>query len=134
MIQIEIKRFRSTVLYTLGSIIASDSRGKILLIGYTLELPYRDNRRNISSIPIGIYNGQDYQSPTKGHCILLKDVPRRSYIEIHAGNSLADTEGCILVGDDLQWSKIGSVPYLLNSRKSLSKILKTSEDYTVVIM
>lgn len=51
-------------------------------------------------IPAGKYWVTKYDSPRfKRQVLLLHDVPKRSYIEIHHGNFYSDTEGCILVGD-----------------------------------
>lgn len=67
---------------------------------FTLEEPWRDNQPNVSCIPEGSYR-----------CIIawsnrfqrlmprLLDVPGRSGILIHPGNTLKDTSGCILVGN-----------------------------------
>lgn len=67
-------------------------------LGVTLELPWRNNQRNISCIPAGNYICSRYRSPTHGDCYFISDVPNRSHILIHAGNTLKDTQGCILVG------------------------------------
>lgn len=66
----------------------------------TLELPDKNNRRNISCIPIGTYYGQVRKSRKKGWCIQLQKVTNRTAIQLHAGNRLKDTQGCILVGTD----------------------------------
>jgi len=83
---------------------------------YSLELPWKENQPEISCIPEGEYP-----------CILawsarfdrfmphLVNVPNRSEIEIHAGNSTADTRGCILIGTI-------SVPSgIYNSRKAFEE-------------
>lgn len=44
-------------------------------------------------------------------------------ILIHAGNSLKDSQGCILVGDTFQVDSEGNVK-LLNSKKALEALLK----------
>ncbi len=50
-------------------------------------------------IPAGEYPISLYQSP-KFHTQvpLLHDVPGHTWIEIHVGNTIRDTTGCILVG------------------------------------
>jgi hypothetical protein len=80
--------------------------GKLYLDGEwlcdTLELPYRDNQRSISSIPAGQYKVRlrlPRESATRDYIhLLVKDVPDRDYILFHIGNSAKDTRGCILVG------------------------------------
>lgn len=52
-------------------------------------------------IPAGTYALAWHESPRfKRRLPILKNVPGRSYILIHAGNTDKDTEGCILVGFD----------------------------------
>ncbi|MDE2233673.1 MAG: hypothetical protein KGJ90_06250 [Patescibacteria group bacterium] len=57
-----------------------------------------DNQPKISCIPKGSYQVTRYNSPSKGEDFLLHDVPDRSMIELHVGNTVDNTEGCILVG------------------------------------
>ena len=68
----------------------------------TIELPENGNQKKVSCIPEGIYDVVKYDSPSKGPCFHVQDVPGRSYILIHKGNYAAgtkvDTEGCILPG------------------------------------
>lgn len=64
----------------------------------TLELPYKCNQRNISSIPRGDYFCIPVVSPKFGATYQVLNVPYRSSILVHTGNTVEDTEGCILVG------------------------------------
>jgi hypothetical protein len=72
----------------------------------TLELPWRDNRKQQSSIPAGVYRCAVVQSAKFGKVYGVANVPTRSGILIHAGNYGGDTkkglrsdiEGCILLG------------------------------------
>jgi hypothetical protein len=81
------------------------TRGVLLVDGkyqaVTLELPYRDNQRDISCIPVGTYNCQRVQSPRFGNTFEVTEVPGRSHILFHAGNYPRDTRGCILLGTSM---------------------------------
>lgn len=83
---------------------ASGTFGVLLVEGrlfcYTLERPFLYNIKNLSCIPIGNYHCSYHVGGTKSG-YLLKDVPDRSGIMIHAGNFIADTAGCILLGESL---------------------------------
>jgi len=72
----------------------------------TLELPYRDNQRSISCIPIGEYSvslRHPRESATRDYLhLLVQDVKNRSHILFHRGNAAKDTKGCILVGQGSQ--------------------------------
>ena len=72
----------------------------------TLELPYRDNQRSISCIPVGEYKVRlryPRESATRNYLhLLVEDVKDRSYILFHRGNTAKDTRGCILVGQGSQ--------------------------------
>lgn len=72
---------------------------QIITIGNILELPWKANQKQISCIPEGTYNIVPHKSPKFGHCLLVKDVPDRSNILIHAGNTTKDTKGCLLPGE-----------------------------------
>jgi len=80
--------------------------GKLYLNGEqmcdTLENPYLNNQKNISCIPAGEYKVRirvARESATRDYVhLLVQDVPNRSYILFHRGNTAKDTSGCILVG------------------------------------
>jgi len=84
-------------------------------------------------IPLGDYEVELSMSPRfKKVLPLIKDVPGFTGIRIHAGNTDADTEGCLLVGYVRSSSKI------LTSRKAvedlmnqLSKATRNKEKITI---
>lgn len=70
---------------------------------YTLELPWKNNERMVSCIPAGNYGVIISYSNQFGKKLpILLNVPDREGIRIHAGNTTADTTGCILVGLSLK--------------------------------
>lgn len=71
------------------------------VICHTLELPWLDNKQNLSCIPTGVYDVTLSQSKNFGPCYRFSSVLNRSGILIHAGNTIKDTRGCILVGLDV---------------------------------
>lgn len=54
--------------------------------------------RHDIAIPKGLYPIELYDSPHNGLVPLLRNVPGRDMIEIHAGNWEYQSRGCILVG------------------------------------
>lgn len=73
---------------------------------FTMEPPWRDNRRSVSCILPGTYRVIPHRSPRFGRCLLVTDTPGRSHILFHAGNLGGDkslglrthTAGCVLPG------------------------------------
>ena len=94
-------RFQEIKDATLGLLLPVD---KGLPYCYTLENRWLDNQRNTSSIPTGEYTCQRTERRFTGGGTFLPvtyevlDVPGRSGILFHPGNTADDTEGCILTG------------------------------------
>ena len=80
----------------------------------TLEQPWKDNAPEVSSIPAGLYLCQRVNSPHFGDTFEVTGVPGRSHILFHKGNTLADTKGCILVGEEFGGSY--DLPMLMDSK------------------
>jgi hypothetical protein len=104
----------------------------MLCRGCTLELPYRNNQRNISSIEEGTYKAVIKKSLTPGigttegnKVIELLNVEGRDNILIHVGNALTDTKGCILIGNYI----IDGFLYM--SRAALDEIICKIEEHQV---
>jgi hypothetical protein len=63
-----------------------------------LELPWKNNERNVSQIPRGTYAWQKITRQSNGKpAIWLRDVPGRSEILIHQGRYPHHSKGCILI-------------------------------------
>jgi len=100
--------------------------GKLFIQGEmfcdTLENPWKNNVRNISCIPEGEYKVRlrlPRESATRDYLhLLVQDVPDRSYILFHIGNTAKDTSGCILVGNGRKQDVVE------NSRLAMDLIVK----------
>ena len=79
----------------------------------TLERRWLMNRVGESCIPVGIYTCERVTSPKFGNTFEVKNVPGRSAILFHKGNLMADTHGCIIVGE--QFGVLNGVPAVLAS-------------------
>lgn len=63
-----------------------------------IELPWRNNKRNISRIPRGIYAySKIFRASNNKPAIWLRDVNDRSEILIHQGTKPEHSKGCIVV-------------------------------------
>ena len=83
-------------------------------MGYTLELPWRDNKRNVSCVPGPATYGAFIRTDGKrGWRIQLEGVPSRTAVQIHVGNYPSDILGCILLGTGY------AVNMVTNSRKAM---------------
>ena len=100
--------------------------GKLFINGElfcdTLENPYINNERSISCIPAGQYKVRlrlPRESATRDYLhLLVQDVPDRSYILFHRGNTAKDTRGCILVGNGRKQDIVE------NSRLAMDLVIK----------
>lgn len=95
---------------------------------HTLELPWRSNVPRVSCIPEGVYTlrlrTSDVVKRTSGGAFTegweVQDVPNRTHIMIHPGNTIDDIQGCIVPGmrtgivedrtGHMQWAVVQSRP------------------------
>ena len=93
----------------------------------TLELPWKDNERNVSCIPEGGYMCEKIVSPKFGETLHVQNVPDRSEIIFHSGNSKEDTRGCILVG-----TSFTGLPKIVDSRVAMRKLMARVRKYDTI--
>lgn len=100
----------------------------------TLELPWKDNQRNISCIPEGKYEVIVRDVPHRGKHFHILNVPGRSLILIHVGNYYSDIHGCILPGTvHLDINRDGNLD-VASSRTALSALLSQAPNgFTLTI-
>jgi len=96
---------------------------------YTVEKPWEDNTPFKSCIPEGEYPMNWERSPKFGMCWHVNDVPNRTHILIHAGNTARDVVGCVAVGRSLLGDTIG----VSESRKAMAELegITTGGEWTL---
>lgn len=99
---------------------------------FTLENPLRKTSVD-SIIPPGIYICSPYSGSKYKDVYIVKDVPGRSAILFHWGNTEKDTEGCILLG--LGAGMMGNAPAVTSSKVAfqLFASLIGKSDFTLII-
>ncbi|ANW96252.1 hypothetical protein AXE80_08150 [Wenyingzhuangia fucanilytica] len=76
---------------TNGALFIQDS-----FFGFCIELPWLENRRNVSCIPEGVYVLKPRYSQKFKHHLILENVKNRTLILIHPANdALKELKGCI---------------------------------------
>ena len=122
--KLKLKRIALKDTYTIGKLYIDDE-----YFCDTLEDTVRDLNKNgvfdngekkiygKTAIPYGTYNVKwTYSNKFKKYMPLIENVPSFAGIRIHAGNSSADTQGCILVGENKAVGKV------LNSKNTVNKL------------
>jgi hypothetical protein len=94
---------------------------------HTIELPWNNNKRNISCIPEGQYNIEPRFSKRFKHHLILKDVKGRSFILFHSANdALKELQGCIAPVTYL--SDIGKGVYSKDAMQKLLSLVYQAQD------
>lgn len=97
----------------------------------TLEESWKGNANNISCIPAGFYRCKRVHKPIHGECFQIMDVPGRSDVLIHWGNTEIDTEGCVITGEsfgtlkalDDDTNQVENQAAVLNSKSAYKKFM-----------
>ena len=130
-VTIQIDRDTETANSTLGTL----SIGNLQFD--TLELPDRNNASTGNSntagrIPAGTYTAHIRTDGTRGWRIELENVPGRTNIQIHVGNTPNDITGCALVGTSRGQDRVnGSV----NARNQIqNEVQNAGQNVTIQVI
>ena len=107
---------------TIGTGLILDESGQTLFGFRTLELPFRNNMREISSIPTGKYRVEKRTSVKYGSHFHVLGVSGRILILIHVGNYHMNTKGCILVGSEHKYLNTDKNLDVANSLQTMQKL------------
>ena len=117
---------------TKGYTAVFDAEGTVIFTLDTLELPWKNNERNVSCIPEGVYKGVRRYSKKYKHHIHITDVEGRSLILIHWGNyagsvnpktGYPDIQGCILTGNGFKDITGDGIDEILSSKTTFNKLM-----------
>ena len=88
---------------------------------------------HITAIPTGRYQITTTYSPHFNRTLpLLNNVPGYSGVRIHPGNTAADTDGCILVGENTAKGRVNNSKYWFNLLyAAIDKALKRGESVNI---
>ena len=100
--------------YTIGNLYIDN-----VFFSNTLEDAVRDKKiKHETAIPAGTYEVKLTLSARFGKILpILLNVPNFEGIRIHAGNSISDTSGCILVGENKIKGRV------INSQLTMQKLM-----------
>lgn len=119
--EVLLRRFRYLGEEILGNLFVFDEKGNVLFNCKTIELAYKDNAQNISSVPAGNYPILFEYSPRfKENLWELKHVPGRSECKFHVANFYRQLNGCIGLGLDHVHIDDDQYPDVTHSRDTIS--------------
>lgn len=108
-----------------------------LLLAHTIEKPWLNNEPFNSCIPEGSYLVKPTDSPKFGPTYYVESISdvgvgldhgERTHILFHAGNTVDDTSGCIVVGEN--FGVIDGKRAVLNSKATMQELLRIFDGYT----
>lgn len=112
MKSIILERKTITSKYVAGQFWEPFDAGKSLICD-SLELPWKQNQKNISCIP-GNRTYRCKYNPDKKRFEVF-NVPDRTDVQIHIGNQLSEIKGCILLGNITDWK----APFISDSTTAM---------------
>jgi len=121
-INFKISRLRDATLSTLECTLGILTSDALKIPIFTLE----DKERAVkidgkTAIPTGKYTiTYNMSNRFRKMMTLIQDVPNFSGVRVHSGNTIHDTEGCILLGMGVKFSRNANLYELVDSREAVS--------------
>lgn len=128
-LKVKVTRVDNSDIQSLGLLTVFDMKtNNIIFTCKTLELPDKNNASNISCIPTGVYECEmTYSNAFKKQLYLIKDVPNRAGVRIHAANYVGQLRGCIALGSmhkDINADQVLDLVHSGNTMKKFQEIMQ----------
>ncbi len=129
--RITLRRITQSNFGTFGMLLDEDGEP----LCFTCEEPWKGNAPRVSCIPPGPnspsarYECGPHDTERFPGVWAVTGVPGRTAILIHAGNTIKDTQGCILVGTSFLRNPDYSVYGVADSRRALNRLRDLLPDY-----
>lgn len=134
-LSLHIIRHEHSKVQTLGYLYVLNSKEDIIFSCNTLELPYLENKRNISCVPIGEYKCVlEYSDRFKKDLWELKNVPNRSECKFHSANYFKQLNGCIALGSDFKDINSDGWKDIINSKDTMNEFHEVLKDIKEIIL
>lgn len=119
---ITVKRISETDDGTFGVILDG-----LIPFALTLEDVWQDNKVGASCIPVGSYVCKRRRYNRGGYNTFeITNVPERTHILFHRGNTEDDTEGCILVAE--KFGELDKKTAIQSSREGFKEFMERLQD------
>jgi hypothetical protein len=121
-IKVQVSRIRSFTNSNMDCTVGLLTSDHLKIPIFSLE----DKERTVkipgkTAIPTGVYKMSKTVSPRfKRNMVLLENVPNFSGIRVHPGNTVEDTEGCLLLGLGLRYNQNTNIFNLTDSIKAVA--------------
>lgn len=133
MRKLVLTRFNEDKTRTHGCLLVFDGTRDLAHL-WTLELPWRNNARNVSRVMPGRYRVTPEQHAKLGWVLRLHDVPGRDGVLVHSGSFPAHTHGCILAGQALIDIDGDSLADVSRSRAAMTELANLITDEALLVI
>lgn len=121
---------------TTGEVTVRNEQGQRIGFFKSIELPWKDNKTNVSCIPEGEYVVEHtYSHAFKCKLYLITKIRDRWGVRIHPANYVSELRGCIALGEALRDINKDGLIDVTSSRKSVKEFEKllNKEPFKIII-
>lgn len=125
---VSLSRYESTPDGVVGRVV-TDSGLQL----YSLERPWRNNEKDVSCIPPGVYQCLIVDSPKFGKVYGVTGVKDRTSVLIHAANWVRQLQGCVALGNAV--GVVLGINGIMGSRDAVARFMADldNESFTLTI-